>query len=115
VCHCGPWYAHDGVNVTAAVDAAILAWNTLVAIAMPPPAKPDYQQRVIDEKAELDARLTKLSAFIDDGKVFVALPNPERERMIRQERVMLKYSEILGERIAAFPPPGADATTTPTP
>ncbi len=91
------------------LDAAILAWNEKVAIAMP--TRPAYQQRVIDEKAELDARLTELLVFIEGNKGFVACL-VDRTRMIQQERIMLKYSEILGARIASFP--GADAPTTPT-
>ena len=106
VCHCGPRHPHNGVNV----DAAILAWNEEVAIAMPP-ARPVYQQRVIDEKAEMDDRLTKLSAFIDAGKgAMQTVPAEEFVRMLVQSGIMKEYSEILGERIAAFPPPPGGPT-----
>jgi len=64
-----------------------------------------HQQRVVDEKAELDEKLTKLRAFMPDdesNKIFMGLPQDEKVRLIRQEAVMSEYSEILGERIAAF-------------
>lgn len=60
-----------------------------------------YQQRVIDEKAELDDRLAKLQAFWDNP-IFTTLPPAERERLERQSRIMQDYSAVLGERIAAF-------------
>lgn len=62
-----------------------------------------HQQRVVAEKAELDAKLEKLSAFISsDGFLTVVADEEERGRLICQEEVMKQYSEILGERIAAF-------------
>ena len=63
---------------------------------------PEYQQRVIEEKAELDAKLEKLSAFIGDSNRFNGLDGDERFRLTRQESVMTEYSLILGERIEAF-------------
>jgi hypothetical protein len=62
-----------------------------------------HQQRVIDEKAELDERATKLSNFISTCPVFESLDPAERERMKEQCEIMWQYSEILGKRIAAFP------------
>lgn len=61
----------------------------------------DYQQRVIDEKAELDARRVKLMAFKDKDN-FAALPSREQELLNTQSHVMTMYSAVLGERIAAF-------------
>lgn len=61
-----------------------------------------HQQRVIDEKTELDDKLTKLKAFIDGTAIFAGLPDDEKERLVRQHSCMTEYSEILGERIAAF-------------
>lgn len=63
-----------------------------------------HQQRVVDEKTELDAKLTKLSAFMD-GQIFKALPEEERNRLIRQKEYMCDYSDVLAERIAAFSDP----------
>jgi uncharacterized protein len=63
-----------------------------------------HQQRVIDEKRELDEKLAKLSSFIDTpGSIFHRdLPDAERQRLYDQRAVMSHYSQILGERIAAF-------------
>ena len=61
-----------------------------------------HQQRVVDEKVEVDEKLDKLSAFIESSPIFVGLPHEERVLLIRQEQAMLEYSNILGERIAAF-------------
>ena len=60
-----------------------------------------HEMRVIEEKQELDGRLTKLRAFI--GSVtYGGLPEVERLRLFRQSEVMAEYSRILGDRIAAF-------------
>jgi hypothetical protein len=62
-----------------------------------------HQQRVVDEKAELDERAKKLSEFIGTNPVFESLDPAEQERMKEQCEIMWQYSEILGKRIAAFP------------
>lgn len=60
-----------------------------------------HQQRVVDEKTALDARLAALRTFLG-GDIFNNLPNPEQSRLTRQAGVMQEYSDILAERIAAF-------------
>lgn len=65
-------------------------------------AMESFQQRVVDERSELDVRLSKLADFIDHGITFVNLPDAEQLRMRRQRDAMIQYSAILGERIAAF-------------
>lgn len=60
-----------------------------------------YQQRVVDEKAELDKKLQALNGFIGTN-IFEALPAAERARLRNQSAAMATYSEILGDRIAAF-------------
>lgn len=61
----------------------------------------DFQQRVVDEKTELDDKKAKLHTFVQ-GDVFRNLPDTERERLGRQLEIMRMYSDILGERIGAF-------------
>lgn len=63
---------------------------------------PAHQQRVLDEKQELDIRITKLDEFITRNPLFANLPEAERARMKRQADVMFELSSILGERIANF-------------
>ena len=60
-----------------------------------------YQQRVVQEKEELDERLAKLKAFVLT-EVYRNLPADEQDRLSRQYDAMYGYSLILGERIAAF-------------
>ncbi len=60
-----------------------------------------HQERVVTEKAELDEKRTKLSAFFDTD-LFASIDEDERRRLLRQADAMQVYSQILGERIAAF-------------
>lgn len=60
-----------------------------------------HQQRVVDEKKELDGRLSKLLCFFQTP-VFCELPEAERSRLRNQARFMEGYSAVLQERIDAF-------------
>lgn len=62
---------------------------------------PPHQQRVIGEKAQLDDKLTKLTAFLQ-GETFKALPEDEQDRLLRQSIAMRDYAAALDERISAF-------------
>ena len=62
-----------------------------------------HQQRVVQEKEELDEKLSKLSAFIDSPDFTITVKDEnEIARLVCQEEIMKDYSEILAERIAAF-------------
>lgn len=61
-----------------------------------------HQQRVVDEKKELDDKLAKLVAF-SGTPTYHGLPLAEQLRLHRQAWLMEQYSVVLGERIAAFP------------
>lgn len=61
-----------------------------------------YQLRVIQEKTELDIKIKALAAFTKQESFEAAVPMPEQRRMFRQLVAMQEYSQILGERIAAF-------------
>jgi hypothetical protein len=61
-----------------------------------------HQARVVNEKKELDDKLSKLRTFFT-GQLFAGLPEDERTRLLRQEKAMHEYSDVLGERIASFP------------
>lgn len=63
---------------------------------------PAHQQRVLDEKQELDIRITRLDEFILRNALFRELDPEEQSRMRRQLDVMRELSVILGERISAF-------------
>ena len=60
-----------------------------------------HQQRVVDEKRELDDLREKLMVFFSTP-IFHGLPESGQIRLERQAVAMRSYSEILGERIAAF-------------
>jgi len=61
----------------------------------------DWQERVVEEKAELDKKIEKLSKFIQGGE-FWGLAMEEQRRLLTQITLMQQYSEVLGERIDAF-------------
>lgn len=62
-----------------------------------------HQQRVVDEKRDLDEKLKKLTAFIS-SESFAAIVQDadERGRLVCQEEIMKDYSAVLAERIAEF-------------
>lgn len=61
-----------------------------------------HQQRVVDEKKDLDDRAKKLSDFIGNNPMFESLPADEKERLRLQNDIMWQYSEVLGQRIEHF-------------
>lgn len=61
-----------------------------------------HQQRVVDEKTELDKKAVALSDFIGNSPIFETLDPAEQELLREQNDVMWLYSSILGARIAAF-------------
>lgn len=66
-----------------------------------PPLLQPHQQRVVTEKEELDKKLSKLKSFFDTD-IFKRLDSEERVCLHRQAVLMTDYSNVLGERIAAF-------------
>ncbi|MCE0757118.1 hypothetical protein CXG50_12270 [Pseudomonas plecoglossicida] len=60
-----------------------------------------HQIRVVAEKAQLDDKIGKLSAFFDTD-VFKGLPDKESELLTAQLGAMREYSDLLAERIALF-------------
>ena len=96
----------DGPEKSAGMRKLLEAKDCFVrtALDMPELASsdvPPHQQRVLDEKAELDDRSTKLQAFFSNP-IFSGLPADEQDRLQKQAIAMQAYSEVLGERIAAF-------------
>ena len=60
-----------------------------------------HQQRVVDEKRDLDDKREKLGSF-KNTELFASLLWQEQERLNTQAHIMTMYSAVLGERIAAF-------------
>jgi hypothetical protein len=61
-----------------------------------------HQERVVVEKSELDVKIKALTAFTH-GTIFPTLDPAEQMRLKVQLDHMTAYSNVLGERIAAFP------------
>ena len=62
-----------------------------------------HQQRVVDEKRDLDEKLKKLTAFTSSESFATIVQDTEElVRLVYQEEIMKDYSAVLGERIAAF-------------
>jgi hypothetical protein len=62
----------------------------------------DFQQRVIDEKKELDEKMGKLHKFITSDFDWTGVTPAECKRLTKQYSIMMEYSRVLGERIADF-------------
>lgn len=60
-----------------------------------------HQQRVIEEKEQLEERLAKLHGFID-GDLYSTLDEAERSRLRQQRYYMSGYLQALRERVDAF-------------
>jgi hypothetical protein len=84
--------------VPSVTDTLAEDWQIVETVAS---SIPPHQQRVIDEKAELDEKRTKLKAFFDTP-IFAGLDPNEQDRLCAQSEAMGNYSDILSQRIAAF-------------
>ena len=61
----------------------------------------EYQKRVMNEKEELDVKVASLTKFIK-GPTFLSVSGDEQHLLVIQGDLMVRYSEILGKRIAAW-------------
>lgn len=57
-----------------------------------------WQERVISEKAELDARIMTLHLFIA-SPVFDTIDGRQQDLMHQQRELMARYSEVLAKRL----------------
>lgn len=62
-----------------------------------------HQQRVVDEKNDLNEKLGKLSSFISGSEIYKKLPYDEQCRLKAQLFAMQMYFNILDDRIDNFP------------
>jgi hypothetical protein len=60
-----------------------------------------YQERVVQERNDLNDKFTKLGAFTTTPQ-FRHLPMDEQDRMFRQHSIMQEYLNILDARINAW-------------
>ena len=63
-----------------------------------------YQNRVIDEKNDLDGKIERLVVFlsVEEMAEHKETTPDEKEKLNRQIKIMKDYSQVLGERIAEF-------------
>jgi hypothetical protein len=62
----------------------------------------DYQQRVVNEKANLDKLIADLESFLQSDRFRDIKNDYEKERISRQRGIMIAYSNSLNERITHF-------------
>ena len=62
-----------------------------------------HQQRVVQEKNDLEVKLKRLNEFLKT-ETFAGLGEAEQYRLLRQSGIMADYSAVLAERIEAFGP-----------
>lgn len=92
--------ADNSINGWTPSPADVLAEDWVVLESNRPRLAP-HQQRVVDERADLEERREKLRAFIESSPVFDTLPEAERERLFRQHSCMADLTVILTQRINA--------------
>lgn len=95
-----PASAGLGFEQTAPDGFRFLNGDEMENVNPEPVERPAYQVRVIEEKAELDAKIEKLEAFLD--KLHPSVSEAEERRLRAQASAMMLYSWILLERIVAF-------------
>jgi len=61
-----------------------------------------HQQRVIDERDELEVKRLALEKFITENPIFKSISVSDGELLCEQFRAMCVYSAILAERIRRF-------------
>jgi hypothetical protein len=63
----------------------------------------EYQQRVIDEKTELDKKIENLKNFFSNP-IYLTLSEEQQSLLYCQHQIMGAYSTVLARRIKLFNP-----------
>lgn len=97
----------DGGKANDSRHAGYISWSPKDVFErsckeIPQSSLPPHQQRVLDEKQDLDLRIARLDEFKRRNPLFASLDAAEQARMTSQLDVMRELSAILGERIEAF-------------
>lgn len=61
-----------------------------------------HQQRVVDERKDLNEKVMKLNAFVGENPIFETLDIDEQNDLRNQLDVMFQYQELLDSRISRF-------------
>jgi hypothetical protein len=62
----------------------------------------DYQERVIAEKKDLEDKIVRLVAYMEDGETFNSLSDIDQSSLTVQLYTMRMYNFILEQRIYRF-------------
>ncbi len=100
-CHPHVTVLIDPTSAELCEGIATFRTNEYIPDDRPGPTLAPHQERVIQEKVELDEKLKKLNDFFKT-ETFSSLGYGDTALLTRQFEHMLRYSETLGERIAAF-------------
>ena len=57
------------------------------------------KEKLIDEKKDLDERLDRLNAFLENKELSSDVDETHKELLVEQSKVMTEYSHILRKRI----------------
>lgn len=60
-----------------------------------------HEQRVVDERNELNEKITKLHDFFKNP-IFQKLPEEDKNLLNEQSEIMMNYSDVLLKRINRF-------------
>jgi hypothetical protein len=63
-----------------------------------------HEERVIQEKADLDFKIEKLNVFISSSTTYQFMLQEDKRLLAEQQNAMKSYSHILGRRIERFTP-----------
>jgi hypothetical protein len=99
-----PGTVDAGEYMRGMANGLLVALSVFTGQEPPLVAEPSlsHQERVVRERAELDAKAERLGAFIN-GEIYATLDPAERLRLLDQHAAMTEYSNVLASRIAAFP------------
>jgi len=61
----------------------------------------DHEDRVVEEKAQLDGKIGRLSDFMH-GDAYQTLSATDQGLLMVQFRIMKSYSQVLADRIRRF-------------
>lgn len=88
-------------EIEAQPEMSLNVEQPVIEFAAPQPTQ-EYQQRVMAEKEELDAKKNKLGEFMESD-TFKQLEGVDQGHLHSQYIAMTQYSVLLGQRISRFP------------
>ena len=59
----------------------------------------DWEERLLQERADLSIKIEKLGAFITDSITFDSLTKEHKNLLRTQLNIMLQYAKVLSDRL----------------